>query len=92
SAADAALADASAAASLATLTNQQSACDVLLKSLVALSGSSEDKVREVLGDLPPRLPEPALLDVREVPANLVRQRPDLAASERELAAANAQIG
>jgi NodT family efflux transporter outer membrane factor (OMF) lipoprotein len=91
-ASDASLGDASAAASNATLINQQSACDVLLKSLVALTGSDEQQVREVLGHTPARLPEPALLDVREIPANLLRQRPDLASSERELAAANAQIG
>jgi len=91
-AADAALTDASAAASSATLTNQQSECDVLLKSLVALTGSGEEQVREVLAQTPAQLPVPALLDVREIPANLLRQRPDLASSERELAAANAQIG
>ncbi|CAD5201931.1 efflux transporter outer membrane subunit [Pseudomonas sp. FEN] len=91
-AADAALTDASAAASNATLNNQQSECDVLLKSLVALTGSREEQLREVLGQTPGRLPEPALLDVREIPANLLRQRPDLASSERELAAANARIG
>ncbi|WP_338524417.1 efflux transporter outer membrane subunit [Pseudomonas batumici] len=92
SSADAALTDASAAASSATLINQQSACDVLLKSLVALTGSREEQLREVLGHTPARLPEPALLDVREIPTDLVRQRPDLASSERELAAANARIG
>lgn len=91
-ASDSSLSDASAAASNATLIKQQSECDVLLKSLVALTGSDEEKVREVLGHTPARLPQPALLDVREIPADLVRQRPDLASSERELAAANAQIG
>ncbi|QGG76290.1 efflux transporter outer membrane subunit [Pseudomonas syringae] len=91
-AADSSLSDASAASSNATLIKQQGECDVLLKSLVELTGSNEDQVREVLSHNPARLPQPALLDVREIPANLLRQRPDLASSERELAAANAKIG
>ncbi|TFZ33815.1 hypothetical protein EWW49_28470 [Pseudomonas syringae] len=39
-----------------------------------------------------RLPRPRLVQVRERPAELGRQRPDRASRERERASANAQIG
>ncbi|MGR4972802.1 efflux transporter outer membrane subunit [Pseudomonas sp. LARHCG127] len=92
SSADAALADASAASSAATLVQQQSECQVLLKSLVALTGSDESRLLDVLGHTPAQLPQPAALNVQQIPADLLRQRPDVASSERELAAANAEIG
>lgn len=92
SSADAALADASAASNESTLISQQSECQVLLKSLVALTGSDEGKLIEVLSRTPAQLPQPAQLNVQQIPADLLRQRPDLASSERELAAANADIG
>ncbi|RON52274.1 hypothetical protein BK666_02570 [Pseudomonas frederiksbergensis] len=92
SSADAALADATAASNESTLISQQSECQVLLKSLVALTGSDEGKLIEVLSRTPAQLPQPAQLNVQQIPADLLRQRPDLASSERELAAANADIG
>ncbi|TNF84175.1 efflux transporter outer membrane subunit [Pseudomonas sp. ICMP22404] len=92
SSADAALADASAASSAAALVQQQSECEVLLKSLVALTGGDEERLIGVLGKTPAQLPEPAGLNVLQIPADMLRQRPDVASSERELAAANAEIG
>ncbi|CAH0286465.1 efflux transporter outer membrane subunit [Pseudomonas mediterranea] len=92
SSADAALADASAASSAAALVQQQSECEVLLKSLVALTGGDEERLIGVLGKTPAQLPEPAGLNVQRIPADMLRQRPDVASSERELAAANAEIG
>ena len=92
SSADAALADASAASSQSALINQQSQCQLLIKSLVAMTGGNEPQVLSVLGSMPARLPQPAQLDVTQIPADLIRQRPDIASREREIAATNAEIG
>ncbi len=90
--ADLALTEASAASSQSTLINQRSECDVLLKQLTQLTGVDERQVRDALGQGAAQLPVPAQLQVRAIPADLVRQRPDLASRERELAAASADIG
>ena len=90
--ADLALNQASAASSQATLINQQSECALLLKTLTRLTGGDEARVRTQLALAPAVLPAPAQLAVRSIPADLVRQRPDLASRERELAAASAEIG
>ncbi|RMQ47792.1 hypothetical protein ALQ04_04057 [Pseudomonas cichorii] len=90
--ADLALTRASAASSQSTLINQRSECDVLLKQLTRLTGTDESQVRALLGQAPAILPAPARLGVHSIPADLLRQRPDLASRERELAAASADIG
>lgn len=90
--ADAELADASAASVRSTLTDQIAQCDLLVKSLTSLTGSEESALRVMLAPGSGVLPQPALLDVTSVPADLLRQRPDIASSERELAAASAEIG
>ncbi len=84
------LADASAAA---TATGQHVSCEELVKSLVAVTGADETIVRGIIDrSSAPALPEPASFDVSSVPADLIRQRPDLASAERTLASYYAAIG
>ncbi|XRD86191.1 efflux transporter outer membrane subunit [Dyella acidisoli] len=92
-ASDAYLADANTASANATVTQQNVTCEELVKSLVALTGADEPTLRTII-DRPgaPDLPQPAAFRVESVPADLLRQRPDLASSERALAAAYASIG
>lgn len=85
------LAHASAAQGNATLTQQRAACDLAVKSLVALTGLAEPELRTQLQARRASLPKPAQLAVAAVPAQVLAQRPDLAAAERELAAALADV-
>lgn len=90
--ADARLADASAASTRSTALAQKTECEVLVKSLVALTGMDEPSVRQQLGQGTVSLPQPESLAVSSVPADLVRQRPDIVSAERTLASTSAQIG
>lgn len=83
------LARASAAQGNATLTQQRAACDLAIKSLVALTALPEPELREQLKARRASLPRPAQLAVAQVPAQVLAQRPDLAAAEREVIAAAA---
>jgi NodT family efflux transporter outer membrane factor (OMF) lipoprotein len=91
--ADGALADASEGSSLASLHGQQLQCVLLVKALVSLTGLPEPALRRLL-DAPglPELPRPARLVVPSVPADVLRQRPDIASLEREVAATSEEIG
>jgi len=71
---------------------QQAACDLTVKSLVTLTGLGETELRKLLQSGKATLPQPAEFAVDSLPVALLAQRPDLAASERELAAASADIG
>jgi len=90
--ADAGLAEGSAASTRSAALAQKTECEVLVKSLVALTGLPENELRLTLGTATPDLPQPASLVVTSVPANLLRQRPDLVSAERTLASASALIG
>lgn len=90
--ADGALATASVADASNRLAAQRAECDISVKSLVALTGLAEPDLRARLNARTAKLPLPATLTVEQVPAKVLTQRPDLAAAERELAAASADIG
>lgn len=91
-AADGALARAGVASADAALVAQQTQCEWWVKSLVALTGLDEPGLRTLLGQGAVRVPEPVALAVPGVPAQVLRQRPDLGSLEGELLAAAADIG
>jgi NodT family efflux transporter outer membrane factor (OMF) lipoprotein len=63
-----------------------------VESLVNLTGTDEPALRTLLAQGSAKVPQPTALEVQSVPAQVLRQRPDLASLERELAAASADIG
>ncbi len=94
----AALARASGAESAARYRQQFETCERQVKSLTALTGVPEPDVRQRLAGAPalPGLLQSgrldALLSVNAVPAEVVRQRPDVYRSQRELVAASEDVG
>lgn len=90
--ADAELADASAASIRASATDQVSQCDLMVKGLTSLVALPEPELRALLAPGRGLLPAAPVFEVVSVPADALRQRPDVASSERELAASSADIG
>ena len=90
--ANAALTRASAAQGNSLLVQQTAQCELLVKALVALTGLEEPALRERLREGQARLPQPAQITVPALPAQVLAQRPDLAAAERELVASSLDIG
>ena len=92
SAADGALATAGAADAATRAEAQRAECEVAVKSLVALTGITEPILRDQLRAAHARLPAPRAFAIRQLPAEVLLQRPDMVAVERNLAAASAEIG
>lgn len=90
--ADGSLARASLASTQSSLQAQRVECELLVKALVALTGLQEAGLLARLGEGGSGLPKPKAFRIGAVPADVLRQRPDVAALERELAAASAAIG
>ena len=90
-----ALARSAAAESAGGLTQRRAQCDIAVKGLVSLSAMDETALRALLAQSAPAqgtLPEPARFRIDALPARVIAQRPDIAAAERQLAAASADIG
>jgi multidrug efflux system outer membrane protein len=85
--ASAALARASAAQGRSLLAGQQAQCELLVKSLVALTALDETALRRQLAPRQAQLPQPQRIAVPSVPAAALMQRPDLIAAERQVLAA-----
>lgn len=90
--ANGALAEGAAADAANRAIAQRADCDVLVKSLVALTGQDEPALRARLAPQAARLPQPAAFDVGTLPAQLLQQRPDIAAAERAVVATAAEVG
>ena len=89
--ASAALARASAAQGRSLVTQQRASCDLMVKSLVALTGIAEPALRAQLATRTAQQPQPAQLAVASVPAEALAQRPDLYQAAAEVIAANADV-
>ena len=89
--ATAALADASAADGRSRVVQQRAACDTQRKALVALTGVPEPTIEQkmAVAQVPPA--PAALFSIASLPADTLRQRPDVWAAERSLLAARAEI-
>ena len=91
--AEAALVEAGTASTRQQFVSAQVSCTSLGKSLSMLTGIDEvNLTRELLDGQRKSLPAPRQFVVDSVPLVVVSQRPDVAAAERNLAAANADIG
>ena len=89
--ADAALARAGAAQARSQVRVQQAQCDTLIKSLVELTDRPEPALRQQLAAATARLPQAAGLAALALPAQLLQQRPDLAAASAAVEAAAADV-
>ena len=88
-----ALANAASAEAAGVLAQRRAQCDISVKGLVALTAMEEPALRSLLADAgSARLPQPAQFGIDSIPARVVAQRPDVAAAERKVAAASADIG
>ncbi|HET8746778.1 MAG TPA: efflux transporter outer membrane subunit, partial [Ramlibacter sp.] len=88
----AAQARASAAEGAARATQQKAQCDLTVKALVALTGLAEPELRRRLDGGWTEPSGIAAGAIPELPAALLRQRPDVYLAERNVEAASADVG
>jgi outer membrane protein, multidrug efflux system len=83
-------------ASLANARNQLTAnvfdCAVWINSISYLTGLSVDAINEQTKASVGVIPKPAQFIVEQIPASVLKQRPDIQSAERQLAAASEDIG
>ena len=89
--ATAALADASAAEGRTRVVQQRAVCDAQRTALVALTGLADPDLEKKMAVAQVPSAPAATLSIATLPAETLRQRPDVWASERELLAARAEI-
>lgn len=90
--ADLALAQASAADSRRRLTQHNADCDLGVKALVALTALDEPTLRLRLGTGSAPAPELPGFAMAQLPAQIISQRPDVFAAERDVLVASAAVG
>ena len=88
----AAMARASAAEANSRLTQQTATCELDTKALVALTGMEEPDLKRKLALAPDPKEQEAIFSVATLPAQVVSQRPDVFAAERDVVLASAQVG
>jgi len=87
------LAQANAASATSTVLQQNTSCEELVKSLVEVTGMQEVALRTAINRAAATpIPEPASFSIVSLPADLVRQRPDLASAEQTLRSYYAAVG
>lgn len=87
----AALAEASGAEAAARATQQRAQCEIGIKALVALTALPEAELRKKMAA--PNEPTAEIAPaIASLPAQVLSQRPDVFAAEREVAAVSAEIG
>ena len=89
--ATAALADASAAEGRSRVRQQRAVCDTQRKALVALTGLPEPDIQQKMAVAQVQTAPAAIFTIANLPADTLRQRPDVWAAEREVLAARAEI-
>ncbi|MFZ6742406.1 efflux transporter outer membrane subunit [Undibacterium sp. JH2W] len=92
SSANSALARASAAEGNSRAIQQATSCDLDVKALVALTAKPEPELRQILQSAQADFKNLLPLAVSSLPAQLLTQRPDVYAAEKDVAAASSQLG
>lgn len=89
--ATAALADASAADGRTRVLQQRATCDTQRKALVVLTGLPEPDIEQKMAVAQEGQAQEAIFKIASLPADTLRQRPDVWAAEREVLAARAEL-